>query len=255
VSARQYKLRNGGDAGVARREMTDDELRSFIRAIAKGKKNEFGLVKMSQLNIDALVPSPPDLPWAARTTLLNYASWMRSDGVSGALLRAGADASIGAQGAVASQDSAAALRTLLPRAAVWTVNQVVAMRAAAAELGARSTADNHEHAPDDAANGSTHLTGAAVKWAECGHVSSEASLWEDLRSTGKLACRCGGWRSTCCKEEPSTLHTTHSPTPYSLHPTLHPTPYTLHSTPYTLHPPFSTLRPEPHTWHAGAGWQ
>ena len=203
MHARQYKLRNG-DAGVSRREMTDDEAQSFIRAVARGKKNEFGLVKMSQLNIDALVPSPPDLPWTKRTTLLNYASWMRADGVSGALLRAGADASIGAQGAVASQDSAAALRELLPRAAVWTVNQVVAMRAAAAEFSERSTEDNpggklpgseRTDTGDGvqechSADGGTHSAGATVKWAECGHVSSEASLWADLRSTGKLACRC-----------------------------------------------------------------
>lgn len=190
--------------------MTDSELQNFIRAIEKRQKNEFGLVKMSQLNIDAHFPSPPGLTWAQRTTLLEYASWKGADAISGALLRAGADASIGAQGAVASHDSAAALRTLLPRAAVWTVNQVVAMRAAAAAAeparmvsagGGGGDGENALGCEQAQAHGislgdAQEDSGPTVKWAACGHVTSEASLWADLRATGKLACMCGA----TCKE-------------------------------------------------------
>ena len=118
-----YKLSQGADAAPARRAMTGDEVDGFVRAIRKGLKNHFGLVKMSGLDLNALIPNPdahsgpPEMTGAgaAQTTLLEfaslcradavsyiisyiiydmsykYASLCRADAVSGALLRAGAD--------------------------------------------------------------------------------------------------------------------------------------------------------------------
>jgi hypothetical protein len=91
-------------------------------------------IARSKLNLDELFPSPPSLLWAPRTTLLNYASFHRKDAICGALLRARADPSIrwaagmtdgGGGGGGVSENALEALRELLPRAAVWTVNKVL----------------------------------------------------------------------------------------------------------------------------------
>ena len=106
-----YKLSQGADAAPARRAMTGDEVDGFVRAIRKGLKNHFGLVKMSGLDLNALIPIPaphdlgrvsgPDAAarnhdaddahsgpqemtgaGAAQTTLLEFASLCRADAVS-----------------------------------------------------------------------------------------------------------------------------------------------------------------------------
>jgi hypothetical protein len=209
----QYKLNKGGDNGLQRRAMTEDEIQSFVRAIHKGLRNEFGLVKLSALDLDAMIPSPEDLTWATHTTLLNYASWRCADAVSGALLRAGADASarVGCEDQAGSKaDASAALAELLPRAQVWVVNKVVAMRRDAALsgmdaqrawgegacMGCGKQQGSAEQAPDDPRRRRSTCNGLPVKWAECGHVTCEACLWLDLRATGRLACRCG----VACRE-------------------------------------------------------
>jgi len=167
------------------------------------------------INLDQLFPSPPGLAWVKKTTLLNYAAWRGADAITGALLRAGADASIrwddlpcgageevgtpadgqgeeragGGGGSrhedhvAMSENAAAALATLLPRAAVWTLNKVVSMReAAATDAGG--------------VRGAQSVACCRVKWLACGHVTCEACVWADLRSKGKLVCRCG----TACSE-------------------------------------------------------
>ena len=82
----QYKLTTGGSEAVERRSMTPEELQHFIAAIDKGRKNEFGLVKLSLLNLDALFPSPASLTWTNETTLLNYAASRRADGMCDVLV-------------------------------------------------------------------------------------------------------------------------------------------------------------------------
>ncbi|EKX35519.1 hypothetical protein GUITHDRAFT_146440 [Guillardia theta CCMP2712] len=184
-------MHKNGVSMEGRREMTEQEVEYFMEAINMGQKQKFGLVKLSQLNLDALVPSPADLPWHPRTTLLAYAAWKKKDGVTGALLRAGADASVRhdeqseERRGDSSQMSRECLAKVQARTAVWIVNEVVRMRANMAAAEERLRAEGWACADCSSRDA------CSVLCSECKRVTCEICLWARLSRDSHSFCACG----------------------------------------------------------------
>lgn len=181
--------------------MEPSQVEALRRGIDRGSKAEFGLVKLAKLDLNVLMQPPSDLAWAGGTmTLLSYAAARNRDAIVGALLRAGADATIrhGCCGAECGSLAARAhLSQLLPMTAAWTVKQVVGLRKAAAAIAGKgsSSGAGYEEAVTVAQQltcclcaGPLHAPSALA--FPCTHLCCEACLWQHLSHSGRLMCPC-----------------------------------------------------------------
>ncbi|GAX78661.1 hypothetical protein CEUSTIGMA_g6099.t1 [Chlamydomonas eustigma] len=134
---------------IQRREMNNQEIQALLRAVRKGSKAEFGLVKLSSLDLNALICQQDDAPlldWTPHTTLLEYACWLQQDAVCGALLKAGADPTIryiscnhlcdDLNPGCTEQPTAIFQEPSTSTCSIWIVKNIVQMRAAAAAITA-----------------------------------------------------------------------------------------------------------------------
>eukprot|EP00854_Cymbomonas_tetramitiformis_P011305 gene11305-13357_t len=129
----------------ARRPLTDEDVEELLCAIDKNYSNDFGLVKLTDLQLDELLCLDHRGWWRAkswdplrdvgiegRQTLLSYAAWRGRAKIVYALLRAGADPSV-RTGTAQTSDVAAPLLRSLPyhETKVWICMELVHMRALA----------------------------------------------------------------------------------------------------------------------------
>lgn len=160
-----------------RRPLDAEEVLALQQGIDLGANAQFGLVKLSKLQLNTpCITQPLPLPQAPATpgtaqaeqpcssddpqqarpqgwpgmhsiTLLEYAAWRGKDAIAWALVRAGAnpaareDSAADPEAAARCAEAAkACLSNIQAMHAVWMVRQVVAMRAAAADAAAAAAA-------------------------------------------------------------------------------------------------------------------
>ena len=100
----------------------------FQDAVNRNNYSAFGLIKLSSLEIDTLLPAPGGYTsWDSCITLLGFAAWKKRGGILAALIRAGADPSIRAGQSYIH--GAKKFIFDLPRAyAAWVLEELVEMR-------------------------------------------------------------------------------------------------------------------------------
>ena len=186
-----YALRQGE---LQRRQPTELELRSFIRAIDSRDMNLFGLRNIVQYELDLLLPMPAmhtrpgsdNAGFERHLTVMSYAAWRRRHGAIKQLLIAGASPTISdraPRGALCdSPEENEALLNLLTRrhgsgvpssTACHIVEVVCRMRTAAARDAALGAAAF----PPCAVCGAE---GTCMSFDPCGCVGCEACVWRQV---------------------------------------------------------------------------
>lgn len=204
---------------VTRRELEPKEISQLFSAIDMKRLSDFGIVKLSVLDLDTLYPLQSleldykgALGTQTATTLVGYAASRGRDEIVGALLRAGANPCIRCAKTENSdlkidetltEDVMACLLKDIPMTySVWIVNKIATLRKTGLSLlnsGSESNLGGNFQS-FGCANCSEWLQEFPVSWPECSNkaIFCELCVWNTFLEDPdhQFVCPCGTCKST-----------------------------------------------------------